>query len=251
MSENVISRCHGFQCSSTSLIRAHIIPKGFARFLRQDGSNIRISAKAVGTARQQLGEYDDQILCESCDNKLGTFDKYAVEICRTFPQHHIRTGPDKFEFPNFEGDKFCKFVLAVLWRSSISKRTPFVPVQLGPYENVARDILFGARPLSDIPGFDVFAERYTSTKTDPMAWLFHAVKKPMFGRTGYGLVLGGFRILAKVSNAKVPAEFRPFVLNGKDTMRGWFIVLEETPEFAYVAQLAQQRRGKRLTLSNN
>ena len=244
MSENAVPRCHGFDCTSTSLIRAHIIPKGIARLLNQNGRNISISPTSVGTAKRQLGEFDDKILCEQCDNKLGAFDDYGVEICKTFPDRHRRVPGDIFEVDNFDGNKFCKFVLAVLWRASISNKPAFDRVELGPYEPLAREVLYGARSLSDMPAFEVFAFRYTSTNPDPTHFYIHPSAVPMFGRRAYVLPLVGFRLLARLSNKKWPVEARQLALNGKNVMRGGFIELEKTLEFKSLASRAHRPRTR-------
>jgi hypothetical protein len=70
MTESV---CHGLNCSSTDLIEAHIIPKGFARLIRGPGPNVALSIQQVREAKPQLGEFDKNILCASCDHKLGIF----------------------------------------------------------------------------------------------------------------------------------------------------------------------------------
>jgi hypothetical protein len=107
-----------------------------------------MTSKRVGKAFPQLGEYDPDILCETCDNLLGKNDEYAIEICRSFETHHVLVGNDIFEMRAVDCDRFSKFVLSVLWRASISSRQSFTPVKLGPYESLVRDILFEAKNLS-------------------------------------------------------------------------------------------------------
>lgn len=106
----------------------------------------------IGIARPELGEYYRDILCRDCDNKLGVFDDYAIDVCRAFKKKHTRDGK-LFAILNVDGDKLAKFILAVLWRASISKRESFFGIRLGPYEPQARDVLFGAAPLSSLRAF--------------------------------------------------------------------------------------------------
>jgi hypothetical protein len=75
--------CHCQNCTSTKLVNAHIIAKGFGRLIRGDGPNIKIAPDNVGTAKQQLGEFDPGILCADCDGILGRFDDYVMELCQT------------------------------------------------------------------------------------------------------------------------------------------------------------------------
>src|SRR6185312_2179218 len=108
---------------------------------------VQITEERVGKA--QLGEYDADILCERCDNHLGHYDEYAIELFRRFPEHHRVIDGDWFEMPNVDGDQLAKFFLAVLWRAAISSRKVFASVKLGPHEPLARKVMFDAAPIAD------------------------------------------------------------------------------------------------------
>jgi hypothetical protein len=142
-------KCRGYGCNSSSLINAHIIPRGFARdILKQSSYNLKISLDKVH--RTQHGIYDPGILCADCDGKLGKLDDYALEICRRFPREHkVRDG--LFEMSKVNGDQFATFVLSVLWRASITSRVEFRSVSLGPYESEACEVVYGAKSLRTAP----------------------------------------------------------------------------------------------------
>jgi hypothetical protein len=129
------------------LIDAHIVPRGFARDT-MDGypHNLKISPTNVHST--QHGVYDPAILCGTCDALLGKLDDYALDVCRRFPKERVDLGDGTFEMANIDGDAFAKFVLAVLWRASISSRPEFRNVALGPYESQACEVIFGAKPLN-------------------------------------------------------------------------------------------------------
>jgi len=108
--------CCGYQCNSTDLINAHIIPRGFARDVRGNHPhNLKISLDKVHPT--QHGVYDPRILSEACDGKLGKLDDYGLEVCRRFPREHIDTRDGGYEMANVDGDQFATFVLSVLWRA--------------------------------------------------------------------------------------------------------------------------------------
>jgi hypothetical protein len=144
--------CHGLNCNSKKLIEAHIFPQGFARFIRGSDANVKLTPERVGQANPQLGEYDAHILCAACDSLLGIDDEYGLEVCRRYEAEHLALGAKLFEMKNVDCERFCKFVLSVLWRASISKRKSFAVVNLGPYEDVARDVLFGAKKANRYEG---------------------------------------------------------------------------------------------------
>ena len=85
-------------------MEAHIIPRAFARDIRDDGPNMQLRPDRVGQAKPQLGEYDPNILCASCDGRLGLLDDYAIEVCRDFKKRHTRHDDD-FEVPDIDCDK--------------------------------------------------------------------------------------------------------------------------------------------------
>ena len=82
---------NGVACTSTTLIEAHIIPRGFARDVMAGHShNVKISTSNVGIT--QHGVYDLRILCAVCDGNLGQYDDYALEVFRRFPNERVVSG---------------------------------------------------------------------------------------------------------------------------------------------------------------
>lgn len=240
-------QCHGPNCANAELIEAHIIPAGFGRLIRGEGPNMSISLEKTREAKPQLGEFDKEILCGDCDHKLGKFDDYAIDVCRTFQKKHQSPMAGMFELSNFDGQKFAKFVLAVLWRASISKRKNYEQIQLGSYENIARDILFDQTPLSTFRAFEVMVHRYTSKHLD-MEGIYSLPMRTKLDQTNfYWFSLSGFRITAKVDTRPFRPELRRFVINNTHVMRGLFLEFEETQEFQRVKEIAVNalRRGDR------
>ena len=206
--------CHGPNCTSTKLVNAHIIAKGFGRLMRGDGPNIRISPENVGPARQPLGEFDSSILCAECDGILGRFDDYVIELCQKFERLHTKRRPEAFELLHADRELFGKFVLSVLWRASISKRPSVAVVNLGPYEKKFRDVIFSSRSIDELPEAEILLERYTVLgPIDPAGWYFYPTPFEMAGLDFYNFSVGGFRIRTKVDNRPLPDE-----LSGGDLM---------------------------------
>lgn len=94
-------------------------------------------------------------------------------------------------------DLLCSFVLSVLWRASISSR-PECTVSLGLYEDEARDVLFGLKPLSGFDAFQVLVQRYRSTGIDVDRFYTLPVLAPFETLNAYGLSLLGYRITCKI-----------------------------------------------------
>jgi hypothetical protein len=214
--------CRGYQCTSTDLIKAHIVPRGFAKDVRgSQAHNWLISVDKV--RHTQLGVVDPDILCASCDGKLGDLDNYALKVSRR--SHTIRRD-GLFEMLNVDGDRFAKFVLSVLWRASITKRLP--KVALGSYEDRARDVIFGAKPLSALPEYELFVERYRRKGKFNPAGTYTMPARMTTGLTGWYFGLNGFRMLAKL--APWPALYGGEVVNGNDRLVGAIVDYEGTTE---------------------
>jgi hypothetical protein len=229
--------CYGYGCKRTNLVEAHIVPKGFSRFMRGNAHNMRISLNSAAKARQQLGAYDAGILCGSCDNLLGSFDNYALQICKAFKSGHKVISGDVFELANVDGDKFAKFVLAVLWRGSISSLPDYADVSLGQYEKMARDVLFGVQPLSCFKEFEVLMQRYTSKHFDTERFYSTPVRAPFGDLDAYGFSLAGFRVTAKLDPRPLPAAWGSFTINSNNALRGFFVEIEGTQEFRRIASM--------------
>jgi len=239
--------CRGLDCKSTELIKAHIIPEGFGRDIRGDGPNFVISRHRTGQAKPQLGEYDAGILCAACDGKLGVFDDYALQVCRNFNANYrdvdekVFNMPDVFEMPEIDGETLALFFLAVIWRASISTRPNFRVVEIGPYEDKARDVLFGAMPLTSLRAFQVTLRRCKQVgPVKPDGFYSLPVRVQIFaGRfNAYRFALGGFQVAAKLDARPFPRHVDPFLLGKGRPVRGLFVPLRETIEFQAAQKLA-------------
>jgi hypothetical protein len=222
--------CRGYQCASTDLINAHIIPRGFARDIKGNHPhNLKISVNKVHPT--QHGVYDPGILCEDCDGKLGKLDDYGLEVCRRFPHEHIKTGDGGFEMRNVDGDKFATFILAVLWRASITTRVEFRKVSLGPFENEACEVIFGAKPVGKMPAYQLLTARYTAFgKFNPAGNYTSPAPLRIEGANGWAFALNGFRIMAKIDRRPLPAGFQLIVANGRTKLNGPFVSYHATAE---------------------
>ena len=87
---------------------------------------------------------------------------------------------------------------------SISKRESFFGIRLGPYEPQARDVLFGAAPLSSLRAFQVIAQRYENEKISVESIASYPVRHGKGAWNVYSLSVGGFGFIAKLDN-------RPFL----------------------------------------
>jgi hypothetical protein len=242
--------CHGLNCSCTTLVDAHILPRAFARDILEDRThNMQVSPENARPT--QHGVFDKSILCGACDSQLGKFDDYAVGVIRSFEPKHIQKN-GSFLIPDVDGDKFALFALAVLWRASISKRPEVTSIRLGPYENIARDVLFGAKALSEMRQYELVIDRYIEPMTSRICGLPSHVNN--LGVHGWGFLVRGFRFVAKIDNRSWPsvttggrAVNNRDVVNGKDFLTGRMVPFAGTDEQRSVFSLAKAEQRRRAT----
>lgn len=242
----------GAPCAATQLIQAHIIPRGFARdVMAGHQHNMRITASNVGTT--QHGVYDSQLLCANCDGALGAYDSDALDTVRRFANNeHVIAADGAYTLANVDGDMFAKFVLSVLWRASISSRPEFRSTRLGPYEDKARDVIFGARQLASLPEYQLIAALYRSPSGQPAAFASRFYSSPVptkiDGVNCWQMSLGGLKLIGKLDKRPFDAVLQPSVINGNNKLFGATLPYEDTIEHRAMLRMAGaeiERRRKR------
>ncbi len=141
--------------------KSHIIPNfTYKRELFRNSKNnsaISFDIKSGKKRNINTGEYESNILCEECDNKIiGSLEDYFSRILyggKT--KDDIRNGmirqQDGLEYAlvkNVDYKKIKLFLLSIIWRASISSRPFFRHVDLGPYEDKIRKFIFDNAEVS-------------------------------------------------------------------------------------------------------
>jgi hypothetical protein len=241
--------CRGHNCSNTKLIGAHIIPRGFAKLIRSDPNTelLKVTGGEVDKSYPQLGETDSDILCADCDGVLGKNDEYAIDVCRKFKADDRG---DLFEDASVDAERFSKFILSLLWRASISKRGRYCGVvTFGPYEKAAREIVFGARPLSELRAFKLIVSRLRSRDHDVSRIITDPLRFKLENLNGYTFFLNGFRIHAVLDGRELESYFDALIINRTNVFRGTYIEFERLEEFKWLsaAFLLATKPGKKVT----
>lgn len=135
--------------------RSHILPNFLYRELFDERHRIvKLKTHTLNLDSSiPTGEYDENILCEDCDNRvIGQHESYAREFLygdRLSIKMENYRKPDGLEFIQVNGldyVKFKLFLLSLLWRASISKRPFFDAVRLGPDEDKLRSMILCGEP---------------------------------------------------------------------------------------------------------
>lgn len=179
------------------------------------------------------GDYESNILCANCDNQIiGQLESYASTIfyggkLPVKVKNFVK--PDGLEFSQVSGinyDKFKLFLLSLLWRASISRRDFFKNVNLGPYEEKIRKMIY-----ENNPGF---ANAYPCIITSyrkhnlPKEIIAEPKKIRLDDNIGYAFLINGFLYNFKVTEN----EKLPWVLEASLNEKGEFKILHSTRDMA-------------------
>jgi hypothetical protein len=173
--------------------KSHIIPEFMYRDLFDENHKIHVfnpaelATENPKVKRPSSGEYEGNILCADCDNKvIGGYEDYACKAIYGGPLHADESPicqnyqtQDGLEFSaceNINYKKFKLFLLSILWRASISTRPLFNQISLGPHEEVIRQMVYGGNP-GDASDYPVFMLTYITDKSIPKDLIGHPQKR--------------------------------------------------------------------------
>lgn len=125
-------RLCGVVLSPINKCNAHIFPSSLLKLLAPGEYG---SIKIVGTEmdrakRTPIGSYDCNILCATCDNKVGIYDGYS----RRFMENSVLVPHPSgagWTIDNVDQHKLKMFCISYLWRASITNLSEFKAVSLG------------------------------------------------------------------------------------------------------------------------
>lgn len=123
------------------LIKAHIIPEWMYGPLYDKHHKFFVFS-SVGSPdkakRPSQGEYEKNILCSECDNRLGQYEHYASLIFKGGESINIKSekgdGIVIHHISGIDYKKFKLFLLSLLWKTSISSREAYQYLTLSPEE---------------------------------------------------------------------------------------------------------------------
>ena len=150
------------------LIKAHVIPEAFFRPLRDGEQAPKIfSAGKEPPKKSPIGIYDETILCKECETKFDAIDSYGTAVFLSDFHRHFSLvqhadGVHAFESESVDQTRLLRFLIAVLWRASVSTHPFYRAVELGPFERPAVATI--QHPHQPIPPlFSALLARWLST----------------------------------------------------------------------------------------
>jgi len=137
------------------LIKAHAIPEAFFRLLRKGETPPKLMTNIAGIypKKAPIGVYDTGILCEECEKGFQEWDDYAIRVLvnelDTFKPISDGQKTVAYYLEKYDYKKLKLFFISVLWRASVSTQVFYEKVNLGPWEDAAKNHILNENPGSE------------------------------------------------------------------------------------------------------
>lgn len=241
-----------FQCrlcdKEGKLVKAHVIPEAFFRVLRdgEDAPQLLTSTPDHLPKRSPIGVYDEGILCEACEPKFDRFDDYGNQILlarfgelfKPVTQHGQVAA---YEAENVDQSLLLRFLVATLWRASVSTHPFYGRVQLGSFESIARQtILEPEAPVPTIFAACLSRWRFEEENEQVARSLLGPFRERLSGINAYRLYLGETIAYIKVDSQPLPTPFRNYALLARPHLTAIARSLEESKDYASMVHTVKQ-----------
>lgn len=200
-----------------SLIKAHIIPASFYRYLKSDSRPLEIlsSEKGKYKKRSRTGIYDNTILCEDCEKLFQKYDDYGQRILLPDPKEaeyvvNPKGEKEGYKLNNVNYDYLKLFFLSILWRASVSTIEAFSKIDVGPFEQELKKMIKKGNP-GDQDTFSVTITRFNDYLGKN--FLLNPHKTRIDGLNYYIFYLGaGYKIYIKVDKRPLSGVLAAIIL---------------------------------------
>ena len=230
------------------LIKAHIIPEAFFRVLRE-GKDPPLLVS--GTPNQPpkdspTGVYDKGILCDACELKFNRCDHYGVETLLNRLDELFKpiSGQGKitiYQAKGIDQKLLLQFLLATMWRASVSTHPFYQRVKLGPFEAVARRaILEPEKPVPD--AFSAVLSRWTVEKKNARIarGMMDPCRECINGVNAYRFYFGHVVAYIKCDRQNFAEPLKNLALLKQSTVDMVARSFEESSDFAVIEHTAEQ-----------
>jgi hypothetical protein len=139
--------------------------------------------------------YERNILCATCDNKLGKWENIAAKTFRLIRTQSKNYPLGEHILKDVSGDDILRFIAGLLWKYSVASKENGA-IDLGPYQDLMKDLAFSDQkiPLS----IDAILCRLRRHKDDDDVFAYRAPKPDRQENVnGYRILIGGMFIFFK------------------------------------------------------
>ena len=224
-------------------VKAHIVPRAFYELPSQDEGPLRLMSNAEGTFPKKLpvGIYDDSIVTIEGEKTFGAWDDYAVKILiegwSDFQEIEDNGELLAWRLSEYNYSLLKLFALSVLWRAQCSKHPAFSKVQLGPHEDVIRQMLTSNDP-GEPEEYSVNIVRWKTQEFGPV--FMDPFSEKYKGVNYYRTYCGRYVLYVKVDKRSTIQEFKEFQLGEREEL---FLIareLRKSKEWPIMQKIAKQ-----------
>lgn len=194
------------------LRNSHIVPESLWSSIYNEKH--QVLPMTIGNNKLKIIQkgFREKLLCQSCETKLSRWEnslkKHLVDLGKLISDflEINRMNDNLIKVKNIEYKFFKLAILSILWRMSISARNEFSDYQLGPYEEIIRNILLAEANVPE-EHFPIFIYRYELNKVfypDIMMY-FPCCKFDQF-YTIQQVIVYGHLFCIIVNNKKIPDD---------------------------------------------
>lgn len=225
--------------SDKKLVQAHVIPRSFWYLdQRRDSPFIgplAIMSSSGGRAKPSLiGLYDTNILCESCDGRLGKLDQHAAEHLIRGKREPLRIADvEAWRYTQVSPRLLIQFLASVAWRASVSSLPYYSRVNLGPYEVKLKSI--GTAECQPGPDFECIVSEYD---LDEVA-LLNPTNTRVGERNFLVLYANRFAFYLKLDKRPLPLSLKAIVLKEGQPVLSIVRPWTSSKEFKLLRKVAQ------------
>jgi hypothetical protein len=209
-----------------TLVRAHVIPEAFFRKVRVEGATPLLISGVEGQYNRSspIGVYDGTILCPACEGRFQQIDDYGIKVLlQDFDSFFRLVTPDQganfYESDSVDQDRLLRFLVATLWRASVSTHDFYHRVSLGPLERLAVQAFQPDLPVPDI--FGAVLARWDAPENSGLR--VHALADPYQVRLGgvraYVVSFGDILAYVRAGRDRFPDELGACSLGATDRLR--------------------------------
>lgn len=135
-------------CQQSAILRkSHILSEFlYSSVYAENHRFLQVSTDpGVSTLTRATGLYE-RLMCTICEGRLSRWESYAAGVLNGGIELQVENEARGFVVHGVDYKTFKLFGMSLLWRASISSRSEFSDVQLGPHEEVIRRMLLEENP---------------------------------------------------------------------------------------------------------
>lgn len=203
------------------LVKSHIIPKFMFKKMKDENNVFHevtydFKTNHSKSKKTQIEDFDKNILCESCDNKIlgGIYESYAQKAiyggelpaevspdCKNYKNPN--DGAEYSICTNIDYKKIKNFYLSILWRASITDRPFFKEINLGAkHEERLRQILLNNELVSE-DEYPILITSFMRTENSLENLIAQPRRiKTQSGLNGYVFLMDSLQFITYVNSAE-------------------------------------------------